>query len=233
MLNGTNAEHAQQVQALTAKLADFVTQAEQLSQSKLAAERQLQSEAAAREATQHQLETAEAAAVHADEAADSKIAEVAALKVCHLCCAMLCFMPAHAHDLLPDIKHSTTLDDAPPYARFCMCADAVFASAVSACHVLSSSCSLRMQEQLAAAAAQAQDRADSAMRQRAATLEIQRLAQENSLLAERLHQMETDVQVFHLPICLRAACEDAGSCMCIGDLIRLPRTHIGQHVGIK
>lgn len=114
VLNGTNAEHAQQVQALTAKLADFVTQAEQLSQSKLAAERQLQSEAAAREATQHQLETAEAAAVHADEAADSKIAEVAALKVCHLLCdavlhASSCARFAAGHQALNNTGRCPTI----------------------------------------------------------------------------------------------------------------------------
>lgn len=52
-----------------------------------------------------------------------------------------------------------------------------------------------MQEQLARADAEAQLRAESAMSQRATTLEMQRLTQENVALAERLQQMEIDVQV--------------------------------------
>ena len=52
-----------------------------------------------------------------------------------------------------------------------------------------------LQGQLARAAAEAQLKEEAAMGQRATTLEVQRLTQENLALGERLHQMEVDVQV--------------------------------------
>ena len=48
---------------------------------------------------------------------------------------------------------------------------------------------------MARAAAEAQLKEEAAMGQRATTLEVQRLTQENLALGERLHQMEVDVQV--------------------------------------
>lgn len=48
---------------------------------------------------------------------------------------------------------------------------------------------------MARAAAEANARDESAMAGRATTLEMQRLTQENLALADRLQQMEVDVQV--------------------------------------